>query len=130
MARKAQPKLVRFEDGVYWFAAKLAAEKSGLTKPELARRALAGKINHKTDKFGNPTWYAQPDIEPLREAHLAKEMAKTPRKAPKKSLAALEKQWARDAQADIRHSRGQGPLGVHADKVLLWNLNRKPKASE
>ena len=127
MVRKAQPKLVRLEEGIIWLVAKLAAQKSGLTKPELARRALARKIRHKTDKFGNPTWYAEPDIEPLRKENLDKKLAKAPRKPTTKSLAALERQWARDSASDIPLRSGQGPLGVHADKVMLWNLNRKPK---
>jgi hypothetical protein len=129
MARKAQPKLVRFEDGIYWFVAKLAAEKTGLTKPELARRAFAGDLRYKDDTFGNPVWFAEPDIEPLREAALAKQLNSKPTMRRPKTQKQLEREWAKSAKLTDVPLR-QGPVYAHAEKIMLKeieNANNKKR---
>ena len=129
MARKAQPKLVRFEDGVYWFVSKLAAEKTGLTKPELARRALAGQINHKTDKYGNPTWYAEPDIEPLRKENLDRKLEQAPQKKRPKTDKQLEREWAAAPKLNEIPLR-MGPVAAHLEKLIFSDLNKKDTDKE
>lgn len=126
MARKAQPKLVRFEEGIYWFVAKLAAEKTGLTKPELARRALAGTINHKSDQYGNPMWYAEPDIEPLRKENLEKKLNKAPIKRRLKTDAQLEREWAAAPKLNEIPLR-MGPVAAHLEKVIFRDLKKNNK---
>lgn len=126
MARKAQPKLVRFEEGIYWLVAKLAAEKTGLTKPELARRALAGMINHKTDKYGNPTWYAEPDIEPLRKENLDRKLEKAPAQKRPKTDKQLEREWANAPKLNEIPLR-MGPVAAHLEKVIFRDLKKNNK---
>lgn len=125
MAKVAKPKLVRFEDGVHWLVAKLAAQKSGLTKPELARRALAGELRYQADKYGMPIWYAEPDIDPLRQINL---LAK-PSKPRAKSLTQLEREWAKTPQLN-QVGYHLGPVSKHLETIMLSDIHKKPKAAK
>ncbi len=126
VARARKPKLVRFEDGVYWLVAKLAAEKSGLTKPELARRALAGELRYQANQYGMPIWYAEPDIDPLRKARLAQALSKPVRKPRVKSAAQMEKEWAKSPKLTDIPFTGAG-VARHIEKVMLAEIHLKKK---
>jgi hypothetical protein len=125
VARK--PKLVLFADGINWLSPKFASEKTGLTKPELAKRAIAGEIRFKEDWTGKHLWYALPDIDPLRAANLAKKMTKKPTKRRPKSMAQLEREWASGPKLNEIPSKGIGPVAAHLEKVMLKEIeaNRK-----
>lgn len=120
MVRRRQPKLVRFEDGIYWLMAKLAAEKSGLSKPELARRAMAGEIRFQANKYGVPLWYAEPDILPLRKAFLVKQRKEASSPRRQKSPAQLEREWRKGANSV--GSGSLGPVSSHLEKLMLMDI--------
>lgn len=123
MVRK--PKRVLFEDGINWLSPKFASEKTGLTKPDLARRAIAGEIRFKEDLNGKHLWYALPDIDPIRAANLAKQLAKKPTKRRPKSLAQLEREWAAGPKLNELPSRGIGPVAAHLEKIMLKEIEAK-----
>lgn len=129
MARKRQPKLVKEQDGLIWLALRLAAEKTGLTKPELARRALAGNIRFLDDQYGKPIWLLEEDIHPLRVEKFQKLSTTEPRKLRAKSPAQLERQWEKISEDRPRKS-GMGPVSTHYEKVMLSNLNKKKKPND
>jgi hypothetical protein len=129
MARK--PKLVKFEDGIHWLVIKLAAEKSGLTKPELARRALAGDLRFLPDSYGLPEWFAEPDIDPLRKALLEKETARKGKPPRKKSLKQLEREWAdKPENKAITNRETKVPESRRGNKPMIWKMLSKPKMSK
>lgn len=125
MVRKRQPRLVRFEEGIHWLVAKLAAEKAGLSKPDLARRAMAGEIRFQANKYGVPCWYAEPDIIPLRKAFLAKQRKEASSPRRQKSLAQLETEWRKGVKSVGPGSVGPsslGPVSSHLEKLLLMDI--------
>lgn len=128
MVRKRQPRLVRFEEGIHWLVAKLAAEKAGLSKPDLARLAMAGEIRFRSDKYGVPRWYAEPDILPLRKAFLSKQRraASAPRRP--KSAAQLEREWRKGARSI--GSGSLGPVSSHREKLMLMDIFDPTKKEE
>lgn len=125
MAKK--PKDLMFEEGIYWLSPAYAAHKTGLTKPELARRAVAGEIRFKEDWSGNHDWYALPDIDPLRAANLAKTLKKKPAKHRPKSLAKLEREWASRPKLNEIPLKGIGPVSAHLERVMLKDIDAKRK---
>jgi hypothetical protein len=133
MARK--PNQVQLVDGEYWLGGKLAAEKTGLSKPELARRAIAGKIRFLDDQFGNPLHYAQTDLTPLIDAFRDKQQAKAKKPPRPKSLKQLEREWAAGGttvkDGTVLHGTAYptrlGPVAKHQEKVMLWEIHDKPK---
>ncbi len=133
MARKLNP--VRLEDGIHWLVAKLAAEKSGLTKPELARRALAGDLRYKADQYGMPVWYAEPDIDPLRKAELVRKQERQKKTPRSKSAKQLEREW-NSTPAPIsfegggRGGRTTGSVAGHFEKVMLAEIHQKKKVNK
>lgn len=129
MARAAKPKLVRFEDGIHWLVAKLAAQKSGLTRPELARRALAGELRYQADKYGMPIWYAEPDIDPLRQINLQSTLTKPKPKTNPKTLAQLEREWAKAPKLNQGGYR-LGPVSAHLETIMLSDIHKKAESDK
>jgi hypothetical protein len=128
MARK--PNLVKFEGGIHWLTIKLAAEKSGLTKPELTRRALAGDLRFLPDSYGMPEWFAEPDIDPLRKAFLEKEIVRKEKSPRKKSLKQLEREWAAGPKHNEMPMQRIGPVALHLEKVMLREIEAKRKKGD
>ena len=125
MAKK--PKDLIFEDGIYWLSPAYAAHKTGLSKPDLARRAVASEIRFKDDWTGNHLWYALPDIDPLRAVHLVKTLAKKPTKSRPKSMAQLEKEWAAGPKHNEIPVQRIGPVALHLEKAMLREIEAKRK---
>lgn len=117
-------KLVREDGDGIWLAAPLAAKRTGLTKPELARRALAGKLIFKADAFGNPRWYSEVEITMLaRESGRQKRPSPWTRKRPL-SAAQLEAKFAKQSEemAKAAGRGGGGPVSAHYEKVMLEEI--------
>lgn len=116
-----QGKLVRHDADGIWLAAALAAEKSGLTKPELARRALAGELAFQGDKFGRPVWFAEPQIMALARANHEAELAKAAKPKRKLTDAQMEAQHTRQWQAAAKVTRygGGGPVTAHIERAMI-----------
>lgn len=129
MARK--PKLVLFADEIHWLSPAYAAQKTGLTKPELWRRAVAGEIRFRTDSIGKPNWYALPDIDHLRARHLVKQQNKRPPKRHPKTDVQLEKEWAKvDSKRSSQEPIARVPESRRGNKPMLWRMLAKPKTKE
>ena len=95
--------------------------------PELASRALAGAITYKTDIYGNPIWYAQQDIEPLRRAYMDKKLKAAPKKRRPKTDRQLEKEWAAAPKLN-EIPLNMGPVAAHLERLMLSDLNKdKPQ---
>lgn len=116
-----QGKLVRQDSDGIWLAASLASEKSGLTKPELVRRALADELAFQPDRNGKPAWYAEPQIAALARDRYEAELAQAAK--PKRPLtdAQLEAQYARQWKAQAKTARygGGGPVTAHLEKAMI-----------
>ena len=122
-----QPKLVKQDADGIWLAAPLAAEKSGLSKPELARRALVGTLRYHADQFGKPAWYAEPQIMELAKARLETERTKP--KRPKRPPS--DKQIEARYRPNLKHvaqQRGPGSnsiIGDHIERIILSEIAEK-----
>ena len=118
-----KPKLVKQDADGFWFAPPLAAEKSGLTKPELARRALAGTLLYHADDNGKPAWYAESQIMELAKARLEAERAKPAKTKRIISDAALEARHTKEWKEQAKTRRyGSGPLGDHLERIMLLEI--------
>ena len=120
----AKGKLVWQDADGIWLAPPLAAQRSGLTKPELARRALAGELAFKDDKFGRPRWYAETEITKLASELAQRESVKVARPKRQPTASQLEAQYARQA-AELPQSSSQGrggPVTAHYERVMIKEI--------
>ena len=129
-----QPKLVRQDAEGIWLALSLAAKKTGLTKPELVRRAISGGIKFLPDEDDQPAWFFEPEIATMareqREAALAKPKNQPRKITDAKLEARMTRQWKEEAKT---RRYGGSPLGAHADRVMLYDIeqnNTKRKKDE
>ena len=131
-AKPKAGKLVRQDADGIWLVASLAAQKSGLTKPELARRALAGALRFQADDFGLPKWYAEPQITALANDKAASDRAKPARAKRPPTDAQINARFGKKTAhvAIPRAPERLGPVVAHYEKVMLTEIaenNRKNK---
>ena len=108
-----------------WLAAPLAAKKTGLTKPELARLALTGTLIYQDDKHGRPAWYLEPEIADLAKAHISRERAKLAK--PKKPK--TERQMMRDIDnAPFSPKKRGAAIGKQTQLTVPWGKGILPNS--
>lgn len=129
-----QPKLVRQDAEGIWLALSLAAGKAGLTKSELIRRADADNVRFQPDKNDKPAWFFEPEITTMARQRRETEIAKPVKQTRKPTDAQLEARMTRQWKEEAKTRRyGGGPLGAHADRVMLYDIeqnNAKRKKDE
>ena len=120
-------------DGI-WLAPSLAAKRSGLSKPELARRAALGALRSIDDQSGQPVWYLEVEIAKLaRDRALAQQgKADRPKPARKLSDAALEAQHTRAWKQEAVTRRYAVPTGVaaHMERIMIADTLDPAKAKK
>lgn len=117
-------KLVREDEVGIWLVASLAAQRSGLTKPELARRALRGELRFQEDSVGRPHWYLEPEIAALAKTKFDVERTKAqkPKRQPsKRNLEARYRREAEELRSTSRHCQN-GPLLAHGNRVTIAEI--------
>ena len=126
---------VRRDGDNFWLAAPLAAKKSGLSKAQLTRRALAGELRYQQGESDKYPWYAEDQIAQLAKAKIESDRAKATKPKRQMSDAALEarhtRQWTKQAKT-ARYGMG-GPVAAHQERVILYQIaenNSKKRDSE
>lgn len=119
-----QGKLVRQDGSGIWLAASLAAQKTGLTKPEFIRRADAGQLAFQVDRNGNPAWFSEPEITALSRERRAAELANPKPPARKLTDKQLEAKATREwkVQAKIVRYGGGGAVTAHLERAMLREI--------
>ena len=122
-----QGKQVRQDAEGVWLAPSLAAQRSGLTKPELTRRALAGELAFKDNKFGQPRWYSEREITKLASELAQKKSTEVARPKRQPTAKQLEARYARQAAGIAETSRlGRGgPVTAHYERVMINEIFAK-----
>lgn len=143
----AGSKVVWQDSGGIWLAATLAAQKSGLTKPELHRRADAGQLQFRDDLPGKHYWFAEPQIAALAREKLAAERSAPVRAKRTLTDSQLEARHTRKWEKEVEKSRtrprieGQshpgsvGPVAAHMERMMVHetfaladrNKSKKPE---
>lgn len=119
MTQAKKGKLVRQDADGIWIAASLAAKKSGLSKPELAKRAMAGALRFQENNYGRPNWYAETEIAVLAAESLIRQRAKEEKpKRPKSN-----KQIAREIEK-MPYGLGHISTGASVDMQLRLTVPR------
>ena len=120
----AKPQVKQDQSGI-WLAAPLAAKKLGLTKPELARLALAENLTFQEDRYGNPVWYLEPEIAALAKVHFEQARAKSAK--PKKPK--TERQTMRDIErAPSRPKKHGVASGREVQLTVPWGKGILPNS--
>lgn len=125
--------LVRQDASGIWLAAPLAAQKSGLTKPELFRRASAGELAYRDDLPGRHWWYREDQITLLVKARGDAERAQPARPKVRRTDAQVEARHTRQWKSEIARERsartkagsgpGQpGPIANHLERAMLHEI--------
>jgi hypothetical protein len=112
-------KLVRQDADGIWIAATLAAKKSGLSKPELAERAMAGALRFQENYYGRPSWYAETEIAALAAEFLISQRAKNEKPKRQKS----DKQIAREIDR-VPYGLGHISTGASVDMQIRLTVPR------
>jgi len=124
--------LVKQDSDGFWLAVKLAAQKSGLTKKELARRANAGELRCQLDWRDEPEWYAEDQITALAIAHLEAQRAKAAKPKRQPTAKQIEARFRYKMPTHVPQQRGPERLtmmGEHFERVILTEIaeNNKKK---
>ena len=118
----AKPQVKQDQSGI-WLAAPLAAKKLGLTKPELARLALAESLTFQEDSYGSPEWYLEPEIAALAKVHI--EQARS--KSAKPNKPKTERQMLRDIERGPPHPKKHGVAsGREVQLTVPWGKGILP----
>lgn len=118
--------VIQDADGI-WLASRLAVERSGLAKPELERRALAGELRYKPDNRDRPQYYSEPEISGLAKTSALPKSSpplKPKRQPTAKQLEARYARQAKELTATSRQGRG-GPVSAHYTRVMIAEIFAK-----
>ena len=127
-------KLVLQDSEGIWLAPSLAANRTGLSRRELARRAALGELPSRDDDRGRPAWYREDNIAKLVRTLAFENHGKADRPKPKRKLsdAALEAKHTRawKAEAKTRRYGGGGAIEAHLERVMIAETFEAAKAKK
>lgn len=107
-----------FDGKIHWFDLPHSASLTGKTKRELGDLARAGKLQFKEDMYGNPYWFAEPEITEIRRAHFSRQEKSKPR--PRDATPEqLEARWAKISEKNAKKHSGSGLFTEHHLRMTL-----------